>query len=89
MNNAFGKSKGEEVGRREFAAGNIGKGVGALGWIVDLDDHDRLVSVGSVGELLVEGPVVGLGYLGEPKKTAEVFIEDPAWLVAGHGNSTN
>lgn len=66
---------------------NIGFGVGGLTWIVDPDDHDKLVPVGAVGELLMEGPVVGVGYLGDPEKTAEVFIEDPAWLLAGHGEA--
>ncbi|KAK3386731.1 hypothetical protein B0H63DRAFT_468292 [Podospora didyma] len=84
VNNTFavGKGKGE---KKAFTTGNIGKGVGAIGWIVDPQDHDRLVPVGSVGELIIEGPVVGLGYLGEPEKAAEVFIDDPVWLVAGHG----
>ncbi|KAK4185106.1 putative HC-toxin synthetase [Podospora australis] len=81
VNNTFAQSKDD---RKQFTTGNIGKGVGAVGWIVDPDDHDRLVPVGSVGELLIEGPVVGLGYLGESEKTAEVFIEDPKWLVEGH-----
>ncbi|MBE3046851.1 AMP-binding protein, partial [Candidatus Bathyarchaeota archaeon] len=63
---------------------NIGFGVGGLTWIVDPEDHDKLVPIGSIGELLMEGPVVGVGYLHSPEKTAEVFIEDPAWLVAGH-----
>ncbi|TGZ80006.1 putative nonribosomal peptide synthase SidD [Ascodesmis nigricans] len=62
---------------------SIGKGVGGSTWIVDADDHDVLTPIGGVGELLVEGPVVGLGYLNEPGKTKEVFIEDPAWLLAG------
>ncbi|KAK5988675.1 Nonribosomal peptide synthase 1 [Cladobotryum mycophilum] len=62
----------------------IGKGVGGVTWIVDPDDHNKLVEVGGVGELIVEGPVVGIGYLDEPEKTAEVFIEDPVWLTAGH-----
>ncbi|GAB1312644.1 hypothetical protein MFIFM68171_02854 [Madurella fahalii] len=82
VNNTFAKHKDK---RKLFTTGNIGKGVGAVGWVADPEDHNRLVPVGSVGELLVEGPVVGIGYLGEPEKTAEVFIEDPAWLVAGHG----
>lgn len=64
----------------------IGIGVGGVTWIVDPDDHNRLTPVGGVGELIIEGPVVGIGYLGEPEKTAEVFIEDPTWLTAGHGN---
>ncbi|KAK4234191.1 Nonribosomal peptide synthetase 4 [Achaetomium macrosporum] len=83
VNNTFANKNRE--GRKVFTTGNIGRGVGAVGWIADPEDHDRLVPVGSVGELLIEGPVVGLGYLGEPEKTAEVFIEDPAWLVAGYG----
>ncbi|EEY16946.1 gramicidin S synthetase 1 [Verticillium alfalfae VaMs.102] len=66
---------------------NIGKGTGGLTWIVDPDDHDRLMPVGAVGELLIEGPVVGLGYLNDPTKTAEVFIKDPTWLLAGGGGA--
>ncbi|KAM3535458.1 hypothetical protein MY4038_001330 [Beauveria bassiana] len=64
----------------------IGKGVGCVMWLVDPEDHNVLVPVGEVGELLIEGPVVGIGYLGEPAKTAEVFVEDPTWLTAGHGS---
>lgn len=64
----------------------IGKGVGGSTWITDPDNHDILMPVGEVGELLVEGPVVGVGYLGEPEKTSEVFIEDPAWLTRGYGS---
>ncbi|TEA22718.1 Nonribosomal peptide synthase 1 [Colletotrichum sidae] len=64
---------------------NIGYGVGGLTWITDPDDHERLMPVGAVGELLIEGPVVGLGYLNDKAKTDEVFIEDPAWLLAGGG----
>ena len=63
----------------------IGKGVGGVTWIVDPEDHNRLTPVGGVGELIIEGPVVGIGYLDEPEKTAEVFIDDPTWLTAGHG----
>lgn len=82
VNNTFARNKDD---RKLFTTGNIGKGVGAVGWVVDPENHDRLVPVGAVGELLVEGPVVGMGYLGEPEKTEEAFIEDPAWLVAGYG----
>lgn len=65
----------------------IGKGVGGVTWIVDPEDHNRLTPVGGVGELLIEGPVVGIGYLDEPEKTAEVFIDDPTWLTSGHGTT--
>ncbi|KAL4781623.1 hypothetical protein BJX76DRAFT_11798 [Aspergillus varians] len=63
---------------------SIGKGNGAAMWITDPNDHESLVPVGAVGELLVEGPIVGQGYLNDPEKTAAAFIEDPSWLVAGH-----
>ncbi|KAI1186653.1 peptide synthetase [Nemania serpens] len=61
----------------------IGRGVGAAIWIVDPTDHEQLLPVGAVGELLVEGPIVGPGYLNEPEKTAAAFIHDPKWLLAG------
>jgi amino acid adenylation domain-containing protein len=63
---------------------SIGTGNGAAMWIVDPNDHEILLPVGAVGELLVEGPIVGQGYLNDPEKTAAAFIEDPAWLIAGH-----
>jgi len=62
----------------------IGPGNGAAIWIVDPNDHESLMPVGAVGELLVEGPIVGQGYLNDPEKTAAAFIRDPAWLTAGH-----
>lgn len=63
---------------------SIGPGNGASIWIVDPNDHEALVPVGAVGELLVEGPIVGQGYLNDEEKTAAAFIHDPSWLVAGH-----
>ncbi|KAK2807650.1 Non-ribosomal peptide synthetase [Onygenales sp. PD_10] len=65
---------------------SIGPGNGAAMWIVDPNDHELLMPVGAVGELLVEGPIVGQGYLNDAAKTAAAFIEDPSWLVAGHSN---
>ncbi|CAI7588210.1 unnamed protein product [Penicillium glandicola] len=65
---------------------SIGQGVGGTTWVVDPSNHDRLMPIGTVGELLIEGPVVGDGYLNNPEKTAEVFIEDPSWLVEGGGD---
>ncbi|KAF7594115.1 hypothetical protein BBP40_010114 [Aspergillus hancockii] len=48
-------------------------------WIADPLDHDQLVPVGCVGEMLVEGPCLARGYVNNHEKTAEVFIYDPAW----------
>jgi fusarinine C synthase len=62
---------------------SLGKGVGGRLWVVDPTDHNRLLPVGETGELLVEGPIVGRGYLNEPEKTQAVFIQDPDWLQDG------
>ncbi|XP_044715671.1 AMP-binding enzyme domain-containing protein [Hirsutella rhossiliensis] len=61
----------------------IGRGAGVVTWIVDPDDHDELLPVGCTGELLLEGPLVGLGYLGQAEKTESAFIRDPRWLLLG------
>ncbi|KAJ4147889.1 hypothetical protein LMH87_002388 [Akanthomyces muscarius] len=61
----------------------IGKGVGLNTWVTEVSDHNILTPVGGVGELLLEGPLVTLGYINEPEKTAEAFIEDPAWMLRG------
>ena len=51
-------------------------------WVVNEDDVNRLVSIGAVGELLVEGPTLARGYLNDESRTREAFIENPAWLPA-------
>jgi amino acid adenylation domain-containing protein len=60
---------------------SIGSGVGLVTWVVDPENHQNLLPPGSIGELLVEGPAVGHGYFKDPKKTDEVFISDPHWLI--------
>ena len=49
-------------------------------WITDSSNHDALVPVGAVGELLIDGPILARGYLHNSEKTAESFIENPKWL---------
>ncbi|KAJ5794579.1 nonribosomal peptide synthase [Penicillium paradoxum] len=51
-----------------------------VGWVVDPNNHDRLVPIGVVGELLVHSPVTARGYLNDPEKTAAVFIDRPPWF---------
>ena len=65
---------------------SIGEGNGANMWIVHPEDHNVLMPVGAVGELLVEGPIVGQGYLNDAEKTETVFIEDLPWLIRGHND---
>ncbi|RDA95811.1 hypothetical protein CP533_5216 [Ophiocordyceps camponoti-saundersi (nom. inval.)] len=61
----------------------IGHAVGMCLWVVDLENADALAPVGATGELWLEGPLVGHGYLHEPQKTAAAFVRDPAWLSRG------
>lgn len=65
----------------ESGPGDLGKPfMGA--WIVDQNDSDKLIDIGAVGELLIEGPIVGRGYLKDVTKTRQVFIPPPHWLQA-------
>lgn len=57
----------------------IGYGLGGLCWVVDSNDHDRLIPIGAVGELVIQGPILAREYLNNPTKTAEAFIESPSW----------
>lgn len=65
---------------------SIGKGAGLVTWVVDPENHNSLLPLGCIGELLLEGPLVGRGYLGDKVKTDAAFIEDPVWLLTGAGN---
>ncbi|KAJ5216558.1 uncharacterized protein N7498_002965 [Penicillium cinerascens] len=58
----------------------IGRTYGAIPWIVDPNDHERLLPIGASGELLLEGPILARGYLNDAEKTAAAFIEPPQWL---------
>ncbi|GKT45931.1 nonribosomal peptide synthetase dtxS1 [Colletotrichum spaethianum] len=62
----------------------IGSGLGSLTWVVD-SETGRLMPPGITGELWLEGPIVGAGYLNEKEKTAAAFVHDPAWLLRGGG----
>ncbi|KAJ5575485.1 acetyl-CoA synthetase-like protein [Penicillium sp. DV-2018c] len=58
---------------------NVGSSLNATYWIVSPEDHDELMPVGSIGELLIGGPLVGRGYIKRPKESAAAFIQDPVW----------
>lgn len=68
---------------------NIGTGLGVNTWVVQTSNPSCLAPVGDTGELVLEGPLVGPGYLGDPERTAEAFIEDPQWLLHGSPSSSS
>lgn len=80
-----GATYNNSVGLKPYIS--MGKGTGCSVWVVDPTDHNKLVPPGAVGELLIEGPIVGYGYLNNPEKTKEVFIENPSFLTAGSINT--
>ncbi|OBT50442.1 hypothetical protein VE04_09766 [Pseudogymnoascus sp. 24MN13] len=68
---------------------HIGRGVACVGWIVSPNDHHKLLPIGAVGELLIDGYIIGRGYLNDLKGTAKAFIDAPSWLSQfhdGHGH---
>lgn len=68
---------------------NIGLASGCRLWVVHPRNHDKLMPIGAVGELIIEGHTVARGYLGDEVKTAQAFISNPAWassLNSGKGS---
>ena len=62
---------------------SIGRAVGGNVWVVCPDAPHRLAAIGAIGELWLEGPLVGQGYLRDSGKTASSFIDTPDWLLCG------
>jgi amino acid adenylation domain-containing protein len=58
---------------------HVGIGFGAVTWVIDQSSNE-LAAIGQIGELVVEGPLVGKGYLNDPGKTKAAFIPNPVWL---------
>jgi long-chain acyl-CoA synthetase len=50
--------------------------------IADVDDASKTMPRGEVGELMVRGPIVMMGYFGDEEKTRET-LEPDGWLHSG------
>lgn len=57
----------------------IGKPIGCNAHIVDPEDHNKLAPIGTVGELLLSGPILATGYLTDEARSSAVFIKSPSW----------
>ncbi|RGP66593.1 nonribosomal peptide synthase [Fusarium longipes] len=67
------------IGEDNSFSQDIGAPFGCRYWVVDPTNHHELVPIGTSGELVIEGPIVGRGYVNKPEATAAAFIEPPAW----------
>ena len=65
-------------------AKNIGYAVGGSSWVTDPSNPQHLVPIGSVGELLIEGPILAKGYLNDQERTAASFVGGLAWTRNFH-----
>ena len=64
----------------------IGSGIGVRCWLVDPENHNRLVPPGCVGELAIEGATLARGYLKDPERTNDAFVEVPDSAVSVDGD---
>ena len=48
-------------------------------WLVNPDDPDQLVPIGTMGEIVLESHETMVGYLNDPAKTTRAFLDSPAW----------
>lgn len=87
--NAYGPSECSVVATAQpssqslsMDASNIGRPAGSINWVVNPHDPSQLVPCGAVGELLIEGPIVGRGYVNRPELTDAAFLPYPPWMRA-------
>ncbi|KAL8792918.1 MAG: hypothetical protein Q9195_004495 [Heterodermia aff. obscurata] len=68
-----------EIESPEQSPSIIGRTIGSNGYVVDSKDSNKLLPVGCVGELVIEGPLVTSGYLNDDVQTRNNYISDPNW----------
>lgn len=64
-------------------AESVGFALGANLWIADVHNIHRLAPVGAVGELLIDGPIIGQGYFKDESKTQESLVDVPGGYLPG------
>ncbi|KAF9884567.1 hypothetical protein FE257_001452 [Aspergillus nanangensis] len=72
----------------------VGFGANARVWLCDVSEEEEnnagnlsLAPIGAVGELVIGGPSLGAGYLGDPQRTHALFLELPTSVVAGFSSN--
>ena len=83
--NAYGVSESTGIAalasdiKPGFSPSNIGYGCGSRLWVVAIGQPDKLAPIGALGELVIEGPSISRGYLGDKDRTDKYFTSQPAW----------
>ncbi|GFP57379.1 nonribosomal peptide synthetase lcsA [Trichoderma asperellum] len=67
------------VGRSGLST-NIGRPTSSAFWVVEPGNNKRLVPVGCIGELLIEGPMLARGYINANAESALNWMENVDWL---------
>ena len=76
-----------EIAQRETRPGNIGRQFGGgVNWVLDAENHNRILPIGATGELAVEGPTLARCYLDDLPKTKAAFIKSPSWPRGSRSN---
>lgn len=65
---------------------DIGWSMSCATWIVNPDDYSRLMPIGAIGELVVEGPNVAAGYYKNPEKTQHASVKSLPFLPEDRRN---
>ncbi|OJJ03912.1 hypothetical protein ASPVEDRAFT_135907 [Aspergillus versicolor CBS 583.65] len=66
-------------GATQASPNNIGFPLTITPWVVDPENHNRLMRAGDVGELVIQGHTLARGYFGPPERSAAAFIDTPTW----------
>ncbi|KAL5365930.1 Nonribosomal peptide synthetase 11 [Aspergillus floccosus] len=72
---------------RDNAPNKIGYSTGVIPWVVDTEDHEKLLPTGEVGELILQGHTIARGYFSDPELSRASFVDAPAWLRQFHLSS--
>lgn len=65
---------------------NIGKPLSSAFWVVSLDDPEKLVPAGCVGELVIHSVLLARGYLNTSINTGKWVTIKDEWLIPGLGS---
>ncbi|PKY02547.1 acetyl-CoA synthetase-like protein [Aspergillus campestris IBT 28561] len=63
----------------------LGDGIANNLWVVNPHTGQHLAPTGTIGELWIEGPTVGQGYLRDIKSSTTAYVKNPPWLLSGSG----